>query len=73
MFSASDALDVSVVIPAYDEAESLPELVRELRAILGGLDGSWEVLVDAYTGDVLASVSVYLPEIRFRPMIYRVD
>ena len=35
---------LSVVIPAYNEAESLPELHRELVAALQRLDMSWEVL-----------------------------
>jgi glycosyltransferase involved in cell wall biosynthesis len=36
---------LSVVIPAYNEAESLPELHRELVAALHQLDMSWEVLI----------------------------
>ncbi|HEY6194379.1 MAG TPA: glycosyltransferase family 2 protein [Candidatus Eisenbacteria bacterium] len=36
---------LSVVIPAYNEAESLPELHRELVAALHTLDLSWEVLI----------------------------
>jgi glycosyltransferase involved in cell wall biosynthesis len=40
----SDSPDLSVVIPAYNEAESLPELHRELLAALDGLGRSWEVL-----------------------------
>jgi len=33
-----------VVVPAYNEAESLPELHRELQAALDPLDMTWEVL-----------------------------
>jgi glycosyltransferase involved in cell wall biosynthesis len=40
----SDAPFVSVVIPAYNEAESLPELQRELAAALDALGRPWEVL-----------------------------
>ena len=35
---------LSVVVPAYNEAESLPELHRELRAALEAMGTSWEVL-----------------------------
>jgi glycosyltransferase involved in cell wall biosynthesis len=35
---------ISAVIPAWNEAESLPELQRELAAVLDGLGRSWEVL-----------------------------
>jgi len=35
---------LSVVVPAYNEAESLPELHRELVAALDALHMSWEVL-----------------------------
>ena len=35
---------ISVVIPAYNEAESLPELQRELAAALDALGRPWEVL-----------------------------
>jgi len=35
---------LSVVVPAYNEAESLPELHRELQAALDPLDMTWEVL-----------------------------
>ena len=36
---------VSAVIPAYNEAESLPELIREVAAALEGLGRPWEILV----------------------------
>jgi len=35
---------ISAVIPAWNEAESLPELQRELAAVLDGLGRPWEVL-----------------------------
>ena len=35
---------LSVVVPAFNEAESLPELHRELVQALGALDMSWEVV-----------------------------
>ena len=36
---------LSVVIPAFNEAESLPELHRELTAVLEGLGITWEVIL----------------------------
>ncbi len=41
---AAGAPAVSVVVPAYEEAESLAELQRELAAALDALGRSWEVL-----------------------------
>lgn len=39
-------MDISVVIPLYNERESLPELVRRLRETLSALPGrSWELLL----------------------------
>lgn len=42
--SASDTPRLSVVVPAYNEAESLPELHRELVAALTALHMTWEIL-----------------------------
>jgi glycosyltransferase involved in cell wall biosynthesis len=39
-----DRLGITAVIPAWNEAESLPELQRELAAVLDGLGRSWEVI-----------------------------
>jgi len=36
--------EISVVIPVYDEEENLPVLAAELRAALGGLGRSYEIL-----------------------------
>jgi glycosyltransferase involved in cell wall biosynthesis len=36
---------VSVAVPAYNEAESLPELHRRLASVLDGLAVSWELIV----------------------------
>jgi glycosyltransferase involved in cell wall biosynthesis len=41
---APGAPRLSVVVPAYNEAESLPELHRELVAALGALRMAWEIL-----------------------------
>lgn len=40
----TDRPQLSVVIPAYNEAESLPELHRELVATLDGLGHTWEII-----------------------------
>ncbi|MEQ1831852.1 MAG: glycosyltransferase family 2 protein [Candidatus Eisenbacteria bacterium] len=42
--SVTDAPRLSVVVPAFNEAESLPELHRELVAALTALNMTWEVL-----------------------------
>ncbi|MDY0108756.1 MAG: glycosyltransferase family 2 protein [Candidatus Krumholzibacteria bacterium] len=46
-------LDVSVVVPAFDEAESLPELVRRVHAVLSSCGAAWELIVidDGSTDD----------------------
>jgi len=59
------ALDVSVVVPAFEEEESLPELARQIRAACeeadlsfevwfiddGSRDGTWEVIQEIHAGD----------------------
>jgi glycosyltransferase involved in cell wall biosynthesis len=50
-------VDVSVVIPVYDEEESLPALWAELREVLDSLDRRWEVIfVDDGSTDRSAEV-----------------
>ena len=44
MTGSGDAPRLSVVVPAYNEAESLPELHRELTGALSSLGMSWEVV-----------------------------
>lgn len=54
---AGGAPDVSVVVPALNEAESLPELHAELVAALDALGRSWEILyVDDGSRDATAAV-----------------
>jgi len=36
---------LSLVVPAWNEAESLPQLFAEIRERLEGFDGDWEVIV----------------------------
>lgn len=45
LFEPSSPVDVSVVVPAYDEAESLPELVDRIEASLAPITSRFEVLV----------------------------
>ena len=63
-------VDVSVVVPAYNEAESLPELVARVRDVLSGRVGSWEMLVvddgsTDQTREVLKSLAGETPELRY--------
>ena len=38
-------MNLSIVIPAWNEADSLPELFEEIRTALADWNGSWEVIV----------------------------
>ena len=38
-------MKLSLVVPAWNEAESLPSLFAEIRHTLEGFDGEWEVIV----------------------------
>ncbi len=40
-----DRPHISIVVPAYNEAESLPPLFAELRAALAAIDERWELLI----------------------------
>jgi glycosyltransferase involved in cell wall biosynthesis len=67
-------MDVSVVIPAYNEAESLPELVRRVRDVLRTTGLAFEIVVvddgstDA-TRDVLRALASEVPELRWRSFL----
>src|SRR5439155_652521 len=59
----------SVVVPAYNEAESLPELTHELTAALDALGGPWEIVfVDDGSRDgtdrVIESLAARDPRVR---------
>jgi glycosyltransferase involved in cell wall biosynthesis len=43
--SGGGPIGITAVIPAYNEAESLPELARELTAALDALGRPWEILI----------------------------
>ena len=60
---------LSAVVPAYDEVESLPTLVAELRAALDSTGRTWELLlVDDSSGDgtgeAMEAAAVREPRIR---------
>jgi glycosyltransferase involved in cell wall biosynthesis len=37
--------EISVLIPSYNEIESLPELLRQVEEVLSGITTAWEILV----------------------------
>lgn len=53
------APEFSVVVPCFNEALSLPEFHARLTAVMGGLDGKWEVVYvnDGSTDATLAVLS----------------
>jgi len=70
LMTTSDARpQLSAVVPAYNEVESLPELVTELRAALDSTGRSWEiVLVDDGSrdgsGELMAAEAAREPRLR---------
>jgi len=64
---SSGALDLSIVVPAFNEAANIPELVRRTRAAVADL-GAWElILVDDGsrdgTWDAIEAAAAECPEI----------
>lgn len=55
-------VDLSVVIPAYDEAHRLPATVRTVVSFLSGRPGTWEVIVvsDGSTDDPARALAGFL-------------
>lgn len=43
--AGSGELDLTVLIPAYDEVASLPDLIEQVAAIVEPITSSWEILV----------------------------
>ncbi|MGD0839034.1 MAG: glycosyltransferase, partial [Polyangia bacterium] len=61
---------LSVVIPVFNEEETIPELDRRLRVFLAGLGVSWEVIfVDDGSRDASAAL---LAELAEREPLYKV-
>lgn len=44
MNNQAPVIDYSVVIPVYNEAPTLPELVRRLQSVVSSTEGTWEVV-----------------------------
>ncbi|MCB1027882.1 MAG: glycosyltransferase family 2 protein [Microthrixaceae bacterium] len=64
-----DVPALSVVLPAYNEADNLPEVVSELSGVLDSLVPSWEILVvddgsTDQTREVLDAMGPDLPGLR---------
>lgn len=62
-------LDLSIVMPVYNEAGNLPKLLRELKAVLGSMGRSYEILAinDGSTDeslDVLRDLQEEEPHLR---------
>lgn len=57
---ADSPLDLSVIVPAYNESEALAGVIASLRSALGGWGGRWEVIVidDGSTDDTAAIAAV---------------
>ena len=42
---SNDKKEISIVIPAYNEAENLPVLCDEIRGIIAGVTDSYEIII----------------------------
>jgi glycosyltransferase involved in cell wall biosynthesis len=65
----SDALAVSVIVPAYNEAETIEDVVRGIERVLARWPGSHEIIVvddgsRDRTGEIAASLAKQLPIVR---------
>lgn len=45
ILETSDAITVSIIVPAYQEAENLPRLMEEIAAAMNATPWRWEVIV----------------------------
>ncbi len=59
MSDTSDNLDVTILLPCYNEEEALPSVIREIRAAMNGTQYSYEILV---SDDCSTDSSVALAE-----------
>jgi len=63
MRSSQSPVDISVVLPVYNEAGSLPDLIPEITAVLGGLGRTYEIVaVDDGSRDASVEVLRQLQE-----------
>ncbi|MDT8325309.1 MAG: glycosyltransferase, partial [Bacteroidota bacterium] len=67
-------VDVSVVIPSYNENESLPELSARLKDVLGARSAQWEVwFIDdgSHDGSVDTLRRLHAEDARFKMVRFR--
>lgn len=68
---AGGPVEYSIVIPAYNEAASVPALLEDLRWLMARLDGPAEAIIvdDGSTDDTLAIIeAAHLGDPRIRPL-----
>ncbi len=70
---ANTEVHLSVVAPAYNEAENLPVLIEEIGRVLTGSDRAWEIVIvndhsDDGTGEVLRRLLEEVPQLRVLEM-----
>lgn len=72
--SVDEAIDISVVVPSYNEKESLPELSERLRVALDAAARQWEVwLIDdgSNDGSDAAMRALHASDPRFKVIRFR--
>lgn len=72
--SVDEAIDISVVVPSYNEKESLPELSERLRVALDSAARQWEVwLIDdgSNDGSDAAMRALHASDPRFKVIRFR--
>jgi glycosyltransferase involved in cell wall biosynthesis len=72
--SVDEAIDISVVVPSYNEKESLPELSERLRVALDAAARHWEVwLIDdgSNDGSDVAMRALHASDPRFKVIRFR--
>jgi glycosyltransferase involved in cell wall biosynthesis len=67
--AAPDKIDLTVVLPIYEEEESLPELFEQLCGVLDGMDCSYEIVAvndgsKDRSAEVLVGIAKQRPEVR---------